>query len=87
MVIPRRTQTLVQLTDELVALLDERAAIQRRSRSDLIREAIERFLGEDAEAQVSRQIVAGYQRTPQEGDDLEKWARRGAHDLIEEEPW
>jgi metal-responsive CopG/Arc/MetJ family transcriptional regulator len=87
MVMARRTQTLVQLTDELVALLDERAARQRRSRSDLIREAIEGFLGDDAEAHVSRQIVAGYERIPQEGDDLENWARRGALDLIDEEPW
>ena len=87
MVIARRTQTLVQLTDELVALLDQRAVQQRRSRSDLIREAIDRFLGEDAEAHVSGQIVAGYQRVPQEGDDLESWARRGARDMVEEESW
>jgi predicted transcriptional regulator len=87
MVIPRRTQTLVQLTDELVALLDERAAKQRRSRSDLIREAVESFLGDDAEGEISRQIVAGYRRTPQGGDDLEKWARGGARDMIDEEPW
>jgi metal-responsive CopG/Arc/MetJ family transcriptional regulator len=82
-----RTQTLVQLTDELVALLDERAARQRRSRSDLIREALEAFLAEDAEAVVSREIVAGYERVPQDEDGLERWARRGARDLVEEEPW
>ena len=82
-----RTQTLVQLTDELVALLDERATRQRRSRSDLIREAIETFLRADAEAEVSRQIVEGYQRVPQEEDGLEGWARRAGRDLVEEEPW
>ncbi len=36
-----RTQTLVQLNDELLGLLDERAARERRSRSALIREALE----------------------------------------------
>jgi metal-responsive CopG/Arc/MetJ family transcriptional regulator len=82
-----RTQTLVQLTDELVALLDERASRQHRSRSDLIREAIEAFLAADADAEISRQIVDGYQRVPQEEDSLERWARRGARDLVEEEPW
>ncbi len=86
MAVPR-TQTLVQLTDELVALLDQRAARQRRSRSDLIREALERFLAEDAEAEVSQQIVEGYRRIPQEDDDLEASARRAARDAIEEEPW
>jgi metal-responsive CopG/Arc/MetJ family transcriptional regulator len=82
-----RTQTLVQLSDELVALLDERAARLRRSRSDLIREALESFLAEDAEAEVSRQIVAGYERVPQGGDGLDEWAERGARDLVAEEPW
>lgn len=82
-----RTQTLVQLTDELVALLDERAARQRRSRSDLIREAIESFLSEDADAAISRQIVAGYERVPQEQDELEQWARRAGRDLVDVEPW
>ena len=47
-----RTQTLVQLSDELVALLNQRAAQQRRSRSDLIREALESFLAEDADSLV-----------------------------------
>lgn len=82
-----RTQTLVQLNDHLVALLDERGVRERRSRSDLIREAIERFLADDAEAAVSRRIVEGYERTPQEEDGLEGWARRGARDLVVEEPW
>jgi len=82
-----RTQTLVQLSHELVALLDERAARLRRSRSDLIREALESFLVEDAEAEVSRRIVAGYERIPQDDDGLERWAERGAGDLVAEEPW
>ena len=38
-----RKQTLVQLSDALVAALDERAARDRRSRSDLIREAVEQY--------------------------------------------
>jgi len=82
-----RTQTLVQLSDELVALLDERAARLRRSRSDLIREALESFLAADAEAEVSRRIVAGYERSPQEGDGLDRWAERAGRDLVGEEPW
>lgn len=82
-----RTQTLVQLSDELVALLDERAARLRRSRSDLIREALEKFMLDDVEADVSRRIVAGYERVPQRSDGLDRWAERGAGDLVGEEPW
>ena len=82
-----RTQTLVQLNDELVALMDQRAARLRRSRSDLIRKALEQFLADDAEAEVSRQIVEGYTRIPQEDDELEASARRAGIEAIREEPW
>ncbi|MGI8904180.1 MAG: ribbon-helix-helix protein, CopG family [Solirubrobacteraceae bacterium] len=82
-----RVQTLVQLTDELVALLDQRAVRDRRSRSDLIRQAIERFVEDDRQAEISRQIVAGYTRIPQSDDDLDRWAEQAAHDLIAQEPW
>jgi predicted transcriptional regulator len=81
-----RTQTLVQLSDSLVAALDERAARERRSRSDLVREALERYLVADLEAQVDRQVVEGYRRIPP-GADEEAWARIAARAMIEEEPW
>ncbi|TMK38815.1 MAG: ribbon-helix-helix protein, CopG family [Actinobacteria bacterium] len=82
-----RSQTLVQLTDELVALLDQRAAAEQRSRSELIREAIERYVAADRGAEISRRIVSGYEQIPQEGDDLEAWARRAGRDLVLEERW
>lgn len=78
-----RTQTLVQLTDELVALLDERAARERRSRSTLIREAIEQYLHDEREAEIDRQIAEAYRRIPQEEFDYTESAQR----LIAEEPW
>ncbi|HEX2016693.1 MAG TPA: ribbon-helix-helix protein, CopG family [Solirubrobacteraceae bacterium] len=82
-----RTQTLVQLSAELVALLDQRAVHERRSRSDLIREAIEQYMDTDRQTQISRQIVAGYGRVPQCDDGLERWARRAASDLLAQESW
>lgn len=83
-----RTQTLVQLNDELLAHLDQRAGRERRSRSDLIREAIEKYLSEDVEAELSRQIVAGYERIPQkDDDDLMRLAEVNAKRTIGEEPW
>jgi metal-responsive CopG/Arc/MetJ family transcriptional regulator len=45
-----RRQTLVQLSDELLAQLDERVAREGRSRSDLIREAVSGYLAGDLEA-------------------------------------
>lgn len=79
-----RRQTLVQLTDELVALLDERAARSGRSRSDIIRTAIERELAADAEAAIDAAIVEGYTRIPQEPDP---WAEIAARESVAAEPW
>jgi predicted transcriptional regulator len=79
-----RTQTLVQLSDELVAALDQRAVAAGRSRSDLIRDAIVRYLRETLAGQVDRDIVEGYRRIPQEDDP---WAEALARDSIAAEPW
>ena len=79
-----RTQTLVQLSDDLLAALDQHAASSGRSRSDLIREAIERYIHDHLQDDIDRQIVAGYRRMPQEPDPLvDARARRS----IAEEPW
>ncbi|MGH2762113.1 MAG: ribbon-helix-helix protein, CopG family [Thermoleophilaceae bacterium] len=81
-----RTQTLVQLTDDLLARLDERAARERRSRSTLIREAIEGYLSEELEAEIDRRIVEGYRRHPQTSKE-EAWAEANARAAVREEPW
>jgi metal-responsive CopG/Arc/MetJ family transcriptional regulator len=81
-----RTQTLVQLTDELLTVLDERAARERRSRSTLIREALEQYLHDELEAEIDRQYVEGYTRIPQTEEE-EAWARANAAEAIREEPW
>ncbi len=75
-----RAQTLVQLSHELVEQLDRRAAAAGTSRSALIRNLLEAGLRDDRSADVSRQIVEGYERIPQEvaGDawgDLDDWSQ------------
>jgi len=79
-----RQQTLVQLTGELLAVLDERAARSGRSRSELIREAIERYVAEDMSARIDAAVVAGYRRVPQEPDP---WSEVVAREVIASEPW
>ncbi len=79
-----RTQTIVQLTDELLTELDARRAREGRSRSELIRDAIEAYLAVDRQAALDRSIVEGYTRLPP-GDDLDAtWVARAS---IESEPW
>jgi metal-responsive CopG/Arc/MetJ family transcriptional regulator len=77
---------MVQLNDALLEVLDRRASETGRSRSDLIREAIEQYYKEDIEAAIDRAIVEGYTRIPPDGElDVlhDELARRS----IAEEPW
>lgn len=71
-----RVQTMVQLNEELVARLDAEAAASGVSRSALIREAVEQRLAASREAEITRQIVAGYRRIPQGRPD--EWGDLGA---------
>ena len=79
-----RTQTLVQLSDELLAQLDERGAREGRSRSELIREALADYLAADREAKIDRLIIESYTRQPQE-DLLD--ADRIGETMVAAEPW
>ena len=63
-----RRQVLVQLSDELVSLLDRRARNRAVSRSQLIREAVEQFVAADRLAEGERAYVESYTRFPQEDD-------------------
>ena len=63
-----RKQVLVQLSDELLAGLDRQASRRAVSRSQVIREAIERYARDDLREEVDRRIVEGYARIPQEPD-------------------
>lgn len=79
-----RTQTLVQLSDELLAQLDARSVREGRSRSELIREAVTGYLTTDRAAEIDRRIVDAYARRPQE--DL-LGAEATARAMVAAEPW
>jgi metal-responsive CopG/Arc/MetJ family transcriptional regulator len=81
-----RTQTLVQLSESLLRRLDERAAREGRSRSALIRDAIEAYLYDEENARIDREIREGYERIPESAADL-RAAEREAREAIREEPW
>ena len=81
-----RTQTLVQLTTDLLRRLDERAAREGRSRSALIRDAIEAYLHDEERDRITREIVEGYERFPPTKEEMEI-AEANAREAVEEEPW
>jgi metal-responsive CopG/Arc/MetJ family transcriptional regulator len=78
-----RTQALVQFSDELLDRLDRYRAREGRSRSEVIRDAVERYLAQDREAEIDRLIVEAYTRQPQ--DDA--WSEEAARRMIAAEPW
>ena len=79
-----RRQSLVQLSDELLSLLDERAARSGRSRSAVVREALELYLASDEQAALDAVIVDAYTRVPQPPD---RWLEAVARDTIAAESW
>jgi len=80
-----RRQALVQLDDSRLAALDERAAASGRSRSDLVREAIDLLLGTGDAAAIDAAIVQGYERIP--ASTADPWALEVALAAIRAEPW
>jgi predicted transcriptional regulator len=89
MVIARK-QTLVQLSDEILTVLDREATRRRMSRSALIREAIDAHFHDAIEAEIDRRIVEAYTRYPpteEEFDWSAEWAEWQARRAIRQEPW
>jgi metal-responsive CopG/Arc/MetJ family transcriptional regulator len=77
---------MVALHDALLAVLAQRAVETGRSRSDLIREAIEQYYKEDIEAAIDRAMVEGYTRVPDD-DEFDGLAEASLQILNEDDPW
>ncbi len=82
-----RIQTLVQLSEQLLAQLDARAAREGRNRSELIRTAVVDYLAADRAADIDRRIVEAYTRQPQTIDELAFAALATRTMLAVSEPW
>jgi metal-responsive CopG/Arc/MetJ family transcriptional regulator len=90
MVMARR-QTLVQLTDDLVVILDAIAVKRGITRSALIRSVLESFVGREDESEKDRRMIEGYTRIPPDTEDewgpLTPWAEDAARRLVTQETW
>lgn len=80
-----REQVLVQVDDSLLALIDERAAEEGVSRSELLRRFARSMLAEGIEGRIDQAIAEGYRRIPAEPPDATVLALAAAS--IEAEPW
>ena len=77
---------MVQLNHTLLEVLDQRAIATGRSRSDLIREAVEQYYKEDIEAAIDRAMVEGYTRVPDD-DEFDGLAETSIQLLSSDDPW
>lgn len=81
-----RTETIVQLTEPLVALLDRVAAARRVSRSQVIRDAVEAYLETEQQRELGRQMADGYRRMPQDEAEV-TWADRRRRESWDDLAW
>src|SRR3954463_1710565 len=61
-----RTGTRVELSNEMLEQLDRYRERDGRSRSAVIRAAIEQYLADERKAEIDRLILDGYRRMPQQ---------------------
>jgi predicted transcriptional regulator len=82
-----RTQTIVQLTNDLVEALDAEAARRGVSRSALIRQALFEYLRAQSGQAIDRAIIEGYRRippgTPDGWADLDDLADASARETMQ----
>ena len=68
-----RTETMVQLTDDLLQRLDRESSRRGCSRSVLIREAISEHLDRHSIEEKERQYIESYTHLPQTDGDRDEW--------------
>jgi Arc/MetJ-type ribon-helix-helix transcriptional regulator len=80
-------QLVTRVPDDVAEAIDE--LVEARvfaSRSDAVRAGLEAVVERERRAAVGRAIVEGYERTPQQHDDLH-WPDAATAAMIAEEPW
>jgi Arc/MetJ-type ribon-helix-helix transcriptional regulator len=76
----------VRMPDERVAAIDALVAAGRASRAAVIVEAVDRLVAQLESERIDREIVEGYTRIPQTGEERD-WAEWSTLESLREEPW
>lgn len=85
MIMAPRTQTLVQLDEDLVAGLDGLAVRDGASRSAVIRRALRAYLRAELERDADERFRESYRKHPD--PEPGEWEHAAARAMIAEEPW
>jgi len=80
-------QLVTRIDEDLAAAVDEliKAGVVE-NRSQAVRLGLERLVERHRRSEVGRQIVEGYRRVPQTGDEV-GWRDESTRAMIAEEPW
>ena len=81
-----RKPVLVQLNEDLIAELDQLSQQQGRSRSAVVRDAVERYVVNESDAAKDRRMIEAYRLIPDDGE-FDAWAEVSAKEMLEEESW
>ena len=76
----------VPVDEELLVALDQLSKKQRRARSELIRQACQRYLGQVKSEELDRLYQQGYERLPEEAEVGEVQIAL-AGEILSKEPW
>lgn len=80
-------QLVVRVADDVAAAIDDLIAEGiASSRSDAVRTALLTLIEENRRRRTGQAIVAGYERIPQDDDEL-SWSDEATRRMIAEEPW
>ena len=82
----KKKPVLLQFDEQLLDRLDRLTSSQGRSRSAVVREAVERYVVTQTKEERDRQMVEAYTRFPDD-DEFKEWAEDSTREMIEEEPW
>lgn len=75
------------MNGDLLRRLDRLARDTGRSRSALVRDAVERYVVQESEAEKDRRLIQGYRQMPQSPEEL-AWADASFDEMLEnEETW
>ena len=80
-------QLVVRVADDIASAIDELIAEGiASSRSDAVRTALLTLIEENRRRRTGEAIVAGYERVPQDEDDV-MWSDEATRRMIADEPW
>ena len=76
----------ISLSAEILEAIERKRSLRQQTRSEFVRDAVERALREDQEEQDIRQYIEAYRRLPETDEEILA-AHQTARAILAQEPW